>query len=52
MHRGAALYEGAYPNPSTKDFFNMAVRDAELLRLKQLTNILKVLGEGGPGQYW
>ncbi len=28
----------------------MSVRDVELVRSKQLTNILKVLGEGGPGE--
>ena len=42
------MYEGASPNSSTKNFLNMAVRDAEILRSKQLTNILKVLRDGGP----
>ncbi len=31
MRCGAALYEGASPNPSTKNFFNMSASDAELL---------------------
>ncbi len=50
MRSGVALYEGASPNPSTKNFLNMAVSDAELLRSKQPTHILKVLGDRGPGE--
>ncbi len=42
------MHEGASPNPSFKNFLNMAVSEADLLRPKQLTNILKVLGDGGP----
>ena len=42
--------QGASPNPSIKNFLNMSVSDAELLRSKQLTNILKVLWDGGPGE--
>ncbi len=43
------LKEEAAPNPSYKNFLNMSVSDVELLRSKQLTNILKVLGDGGRG---
>ena len=42
------MYEGAYPNPSTKNFLNIPVGEAEPLRSKQPSNILKVLGDGGP----
>ncbi len=38
------------PNLSTKDFLNMPVNDAESLRSKQPSHILKVLGNGGPGE--
>ncbi len=38
------------PNLFTKNFLNMPVNDAESLRSKQPTHILKVLGDGGPGQ--
>ena len=34
------LKQGASPNPSTRDFFNMSVCDSEFLRSKQLANIL------------
>ncbi len=44
------MHEGASPDPSTTNFLNMAASDAELLRSKQLTNILNVLGDGGPGE--
>lgn len=38
------------PEPLHQELFNMAVSDTELIRSKQLTNILKVLGDGGPGE--
>ena len=38
------------PNPSAKDFLNMSVNDAGSLQSNQPTNILKVLGDGGPGE--
>ncbi len=41
------MYEGASPNPSTKNFLNMPVSDAELEQSGQPTHILKVLGESG-----
>ena len=37
-------------NPSTKNFLNKPVNDAESLRSRQPTHILKVLGDGGPGE--
>ncbi len=40
------MYEGASPNPSTKNFLNMPVSNAELEQLGQPSNILKVLGDG------
>ncbi len=43
------LKEWASPNPSAKNFLSMLVGDGELLRSKQPTHILKVLGDGGPG---
>ena len=38
------------PEPLHQELLNMAVSDAEILRSKQLTSILKVLGDGGPGE--
>ncbi len=38
------------PNPSTNNFFNMPVSDAEIEQSVQQTNILKVLWYGGPGE--
>ena len=43
------LKEKDAPNLSTKNFLSMLVGDGELLRSKQPTHILKVLGDGGPG---
>ncbi len=42
------MHEGAAPHLSFKNFLNMAVSDAELVRSKQLTNILKFSRDGGP----
>ena len=44
------LEEEAAPNLSTKNFLNKPVNDAESLRSRQPTHILKVLGDGGPGE--
>src|SRR5208283_1127059 len=46
----ALLKEEDAPNLSTKNFLNMPVNDAESLRSRQPTHILKVLGDGGPGE--
>src|SRR5271157_6660110 len=44
------LKEEDAPNLSTKNFLNKPVNDAESLRSRQPTHILKVLGDGGPGE--
>ena len=41
------LKEGASPNPSTKNFLNMLIGDAEVLRSKQPSHIQKVFADGG-----
>ena len=48
--RDPLLNEKASPKPSTKDFLNMPVSDAEFEQSGQPTHILKVLGDGGPGE--
>ncbi len=44
------LKEEDAPNLSTKNFLNVPVTDAESLHSRQPTHILKVLGNGGPGE--
>ena len=38
------------PNLFTKNFLNKPANDAESLLSRQSTHILKVLGDGGPGE--
>ncbi len=44
------MKEDNAPNFSTKNFLNKLVSDAESLRSRQPTHMLKVLGDRGPGE--